>query len=183
MKILQINPYPPENLGGSELFCKNLSLNLSSKENFECDILTSDFLKRNVKIDFLSNKKVKVIYKQCLFNFWGKNPVVNIFSFLNNNYFNYDIIHIHAYPFFTSIQAALLKKIRKFPLILHLHGFEINSSLSSGFNAYEKLQLFFKNHLFDKYVGKLPIKAADAIISVTKRDLYIVKKKYNLHSF
>jgi len=28
MKVLQVNPYPPDHLGGSEIFCKNLSINL-----------------------------------------------------------------------------------------------------------------------------------------------------------
>jgi len=32
LKILQINPYPPEHLGGSEVFCKNLAINLKKKK-------------------------------------------------------------------------------------------------------------------------------------------------------
>lgn len=179
MKILHINPYPPENLGGSELFCKNLAISLAKKKNISCDILTSDFLKRNVKINYLENN-VKVIYKKFFFSIWDKNPVVNIFNFLRKYHTNYDLIHAHAYPFFSSIQAALMKKILKYPFILHLHGFEIQQNLIPGFNFYEKLQLKFKRLIFDKYIGKIPIKWADAVISVTDRDLKKVQNMFKL---
>jgi len=36
MKILQINLYPPDNLGGSEIFCYNLGLNLEKIEYSYC---------------------------------------------------------------------------------------------------------------------------------------------------
>ena len=45
----------------------------------------------------------------------------------------YDLIHIHSYLFFTSLQAALLKKVKKFPLVLQLHGFQLQPSLINGF--------------------------------------------------
>ena len=73
LKILQINPYPPEHLGGSELFSKNLAINLKIKKNINSDILTSDIFRRNIKTDFL-NDSINIIYKKNLYNIWGKNP-------------------------------------------------------------------------------------------------------------
>lgn len=178
LKILQINPYPPEHLGGSEVFCKNLAINLKRKKNIDSEILTSDILKRNVKIDFLDGS-IKVIYKKNYYRLWGMNPLVNIYSFLKKNFQNYDVIHVHSYLFLTSFQSALFRKIRKFPFILHIHGgIRTPQNLSSC--LIEKLQLGFKNMFFDKSIGSFTIKTADALISVSKKDLDIIKKRYNI---
>lgn len=178
LKILQINPYPPEHLGGSEVFCKNLAINLKRKKNIDSEILTSDILKRNVKIDFLDGS-IKIIYKKNYYRLWGMNPLVNIYSFLKKNFQNYDVIHVHSYLFLTSFQSALFRKIRKFPFILHIHGgIQTPQNLSS--NLIEKLQLGFKNMFFDKWIGSFTIKTADALISVSKKDLDIIKKRYNI---
>ena len=178
LKILHINPYPPEHLGGSEVFCKNLAINLKKKKNFDSEILTSDILKRNVKIDFLDGS-IKVIYKKNYYSLWGINPLVNIYSFLKKEFQNYDVIHVHSYLFLTSFQSALFRKIRKFPFILHIHGgVQTPQNLSSS--LIEKLQLGFKNMFFDKWIGSFTIKTADALISVSKTDLNIIKKRYNI---
>ena len=81
MRVLHINPYPPENLGGSEVFCKNLSLQLTKYTDYKCDILTSDFFNRKIKKKKINNS-VNVYYNKFLFNLWGKNPIVNIYNFL-----------------------------------------------------------------------------------------------------
>jgi glycosyltransferase involved in cell wall biosynthesis len=178
LKILHVNPYPPEHLGGSEVFCKNLAFYLKKKKDIDSEILTSDILKRNIKIDYLDGS-IKVIYKKSHYNLWGINPLVNIYSFLKKNFQNYDMIHVHSYLFLTSFQSALFRKLRKFPFILHIHGgIQTPQSLSS--NLIEKLQLGFKNLIFDKWIGSFTIKAADALISVSKTDLDIIEKRYNL---
>ena len=178
LKILHINPYPPEHLGGSEVFCKNLAINLKKKKSFDSEILTSDILKRNVKIDFLDGS-IKVIYKKNYYSLWGINPLVNIYSFLKKEFQNYDVIHVHSYLFLTSFQSALFRKLRKFPFILHIHGgVQTPQNLSSS--LIEKLQLGFKNMFFDKWIGSFTIKTADALISVSKKDLDIIKKRYNI---
>ena len=177
LKILHINPYPPEHLGGSEIFCKNLAINLK-KKNIDSEILTSDILKRHVKIDFLDGS-IKIIYKKNYHSLWGMNPLVNTYSFLKKKFQNYDVIHVHSYLFLTSFQSALFRKIRKFPFILHLHGgIQTPQNLSS--NLIEKLQLGFKNIFFDKWIGSFTIKTADALISVSKTDLDIIEKRYNI---
>jgi len=182
MKILQINPYPPDNLGGSEILCKNLALNLEKIENTHCDILTSNISKSKNYPSNLENSHVKIFYKRCFFNFWGKNPVVNIINFLNKCYLDYDLIHIHSYLFFTSLQAALLKKVKKFPLVLQLHGFQLQPSLINGFKLNQKIQFKIKQLIFDRWIGKFPFEASDAIISVTRRDLSLVQDYYDLKS-
>jgi len=177
MKVLQINPYPPNHLGGSEIFCKNLAINLLSK-NVDSTILTSDIFKAKKKTDTLESS-IKVIYKYHLYNLWGKNPIVNIYSYLKKNYHKYDIIHAHSYIFFSSLQAAFLKRSRKFPLVLHIHG-GISTPPSNSSSISEMIQLQFKNLIFDKVIGKYTIKASDAIISVSNKDLKLITAKYKL---
>ncbi|KKK42100.1 MAG: Alpha-D-kanosaminyltransferase [Candidatus Lokiarchaeum sp. GC14_75] len=178
LKILHINPYPPDHLGGSEVFCKNLAINLKKKKNFDSDILTSDILKKNVKFDYLDGS-IKIFYKKNYYSLWGINPLVNIYSFLKKNYQNYDVIHVHSYLFLTSLQSALFRKIRKFPYVLHIHGgIQTPQNLSSG--LIERAQLGFKNMFFDKWIGSFTMKTADALISVSKKDLDIIKKRFNI---
>jgi len=180
MKVLQINPYPPEHLGGSEIFCRNLAINLKKQKNIDSDILTSDVLKRKVKTDYI-NENIKIIYKKCYFNLWGKNPVVNVSNFINHNYQNYDLIHAHSYIFFTSFQAALLKRIRRYPLIVHIHG-GVQTPLSKGASFLENIQITLKQNFYDKIIGRYIIEKADAIISVSNKDLNLIKNRYNIEN-
>jgi len=178
MKVLQVNPYPPDHLGGSEIFSKNLSINLKKKRNIDSEILTSDVFKRKIKNDLIE-ESVKVHYKRCYHNLWGKNPLVNMYSFIKKNYQKYDLIHAHSYIFFTSAQCALLRKIRKFPFVLHVHG-GVQTPLFLSSNLIEYFQLLFKRSIFDKIIGKLVIKNSDSIISVSKKDLDFIRQNYDL---
>ncbi len=178
MKILHVNPYPPNHLGGSELFTRNLAINLAKKEDISCDILTSDIFNRKIDSEML-NPSVRVFYKKCYYNLWGKNPLVNMFNFLLKNYKNYDLIHAHSYIFFSTFQCAILKKISDFPFILHVHG-GIDTPIFKNLNFVEQLQLSFKNSLFDKGLGEFTFKQANALISVSKKDLYLIKNKFDL---
>ncbi len=178
MKILHVNPYPPEHMGGSEIFCKNLALNLSKFDNIQSDILTADYFGRAVKKTEL-NEDVNVIYKKYYYNIWSKNPLVNVYSFLKRNYQNYDIIHAHSYIFFTSLQVALFRKLRNFPYILHLHG-GVQTSPHLKANLIEHFQLIIKKSLFDRFIGRFTVDKADAIISVSLKDLKFLQENFNI---
>jgi len=178
MKVLQINPYPPEHLGGSEIFCKNLAINLKKYKKIQSEILTSDIFKERIKIRFIE-ESIKVYYQKFYFNFWGKNPVVNIHPFIKKIYQKYDILHAHSYIFFSSLQSAYLRKVRKFPLVLHIHG-GVQTPLDVSSSISEYFQLIWKGFFFDKIFGKFTIENSDAIISVSKRDLDLLNYKYDL---
>ncbi|TFF90185.1 MAG: glycosyltransferase family 1 protein, partial [Promethearchaeota archaeon] len=178
MKVLQINPYPPDSLGGSEIFCRNLAINLSRRKGISSDILTSDIFKKNIK----QNKfkaLIKIFYKRFYVNLWGVNPLVNIIPFLNHSYKNYDLIHAHSYIFLTSFQAALYRRLKKFPFILHLHG-GIETPVHMGHNLWEKMQLIFKDYVYDKIIGQIIFNSADKIISVSKMDLKRIQRLYKV---
>ncbi len=178
MKILQVNPFPPEHLGGSEIFCKNLAINLKREKNIYSEILTSNIFKRDVKTDYI-DEDIKIIYKKCYYNLGGINPLVNIYSFIKRSYQKYDLIHAHSYIFLTSLQLALLKRVRNFPLILHIHGgIQTPTSLSS--NLLEYIQIVLKTNVYDKIFGKFMINKADAIISVSNKDLAYIKRLFDI---
>lgn len=178
MKILHINPYPPDHLGGSELFARNLAINLAEKNDISCDILTSDIFHKGIDSEILKNS-VNVFYKPCYFNLWGKNPVVNIIDFLLKNKKKYDIIHAHSYIFFTSHQCALIKKFKDFRFILNIHG-GVDTPYFKNMSFLEKIQLFIKNYFFDRILGKFTIKQANAIISVSQKDLELIRNRFKL---
>ncbi len=102
------------------------------------------------------------------------NPLVNIISFLYKNLKNYDIIHAHSYIFLTSFQCALLRKIKRFPLVLHIHG---GVQTSGAIGKFSNFQLAIKNYFFDRTLGSFTIKKSDAVISVSENDLNILKER------
>jgi len=181
MKILRVVPFPPEYIGGLPFYCKNLSLQLVKRKKVECDILTSDLLKKNNQTKWLDDS-VRVIYKKCHLFLVGKNPVVNIIPFLRKHYKDYDIIHAHGYYFFSTLQCVLMKKLYNFPFILHIHG-GIQTSYNTvpvTSNIFENYQLLFKEKIFDRLIGRIPIKSANKIISVAQKDLSIIRDRYKV---
>ena len=179
MKILRVVSFPPEYIGGLPLYCKNISLNLAKRKNVECDILTSDILNTKKKIEFL-DPKVRVIYKKCFSFIGNKNPLVNFIPFIQKKHNDYDIIHAHGYYYFSTLQCAFLKRILKFPFILHIHG-GIQTPYYSISDFYENIQLIFKENIFDRLIGRVSIRSADILISVAKKDLEIIRKLYNIN--
>ena len=175
---MHVVPYPPNYLGGSEIFCKNLTLNLKKRKGINSEILTADIFKLNKKEEYLDGL-IKVNYKKYYYNLWGKNPIVNVYSYLKKKSYMFDIIHVHSYIFLTSFQATLLKKFKKFPLVLHVHG-GVQTNIPIKNNLVENLQLFFKNKIFDQTIGKFIFHNSDAIISVSKSDLEFAKKKFKI---
>ena len=178
MKILRVVPFPPEYIGGLPFYCKNISINLSKKKNVKCDILTSDLTGKHKKIEYLG-ESIRIIYNKCYSFLWDKNPLIYILPFIRDHYNRYDLIHAHGYYFFSTLQCALLKKIKNFPFIIHTHG-GIQTPNYLDLNLYENLQLIFKEKLFDRTIGKYTFRLADLVISGAENDLYALRKRYKI---
>lgn len=89
-----------------------------------------------------------------------------------------DVVHAHSYIFLTSNQAALARNLTKTPLLLHLHGGIEFSALTNNSSSY---RLFIaKKRLYDPSLGKWTARAADAVGSVSKRDLRIAEELWQL---
>ena len=170
--------YPPDHLGGYSLYCRNLMRNLTSK-GIECEVLSSYYNRISKSDEYIDLNDVRVISKRYWGNLLGLNPMFNILPFLNKHYKEYDIVHVHSYIFFSTIQAALFRKFRKFPLVLQLHGGVQTDDFYSS-TLFERLQLLFKKILFDPIIGKTTLKTPDSLVSVSFLDLQTVLKQFKV---
>jgi len=176
MKVLHISTSPPEYLGGLAHFNKFLAKYLGVN-NIRVDFLCSS-LSREGTIYENYSKNVRIIKKKCYGfadndNFLKmKNPIFNTLIYLLKYGKSYDIIHVHSYIYFSTIQTFIYKLFfgRKIPVILHLHGI-LEDHANQTVNFKEKLLFLFKKYIYDLVIGKKMLKAADAIISVNKDDL------------
>jgi glycosyltransferase involved in cell wall biosynthesis len=178
MKILHVMAYPPDHMGGYSLYCRNLMAHLTS-QGIECEVLTSYYNRVSKKRECIDLNDIKVYSNRYWGNLFGLNPLFNILPFLKRNYENYDIIHAHSYIFFSTIQSAFFRKIRKFPLVLQLHG-GIQTDAFYPSSLFEKLQLLFKKIIFDPIIGRITLKAPDALVSVSYLDLQTVLKSFKI---
>ena len=149
MKILLISPSPPEYLGGLAHFTNYLAKYLGEK-NIKVDFLCSSLTKKST---FYENKQknVKLIKKKCylfpdndnLLKF--KNPVFNVLSYLLKYGKQYDLIHVHSYIYFSTMQTFIYKLLfgKKIPLVLHLHG-GIQTEEFEATTKLERILLLFK---------------------------------------
>jgi len=178
MKVLLISPSPPEYLGGLAHYTKFLALYLSDN-NVQVDLLCSTLTKEGTKYEKLA-KNFRVIKKKCYYFadndnvFRMKNPVFNILTYLLKYGKNYDIIHVHSYIYFSTIQTVFYKIFfgKKIPLVLHLHGI-LEDHVAQTTNKIEKLLFLFKKYFYDLTIGKIMFKKADAVFSVSREDLLI----------
>ena len=185
LRVLLITPSPPRYLGGLALFSKDLALNLE-KNGIKVDMLTSTLSKKGPFVDKIG-KDIN-IFEQKVYAFPDnenflrlKNPLFFILRYLKRNAIKYDIIHIHSYIYFATIQTFIFKLLlnQKIPIILHLHG-GIQTEEFIASSLIERVMLLFKKYFFDLIIGKFMIKKASAIISVSKDDLLAVNKVFKI---
>ncbi|MFW6311734.1 MAG: glycosyltransferase family 4 protein, partial [Nanoarchaeota archaeon] len=185
MKILIISPSPPEYLGGLANFTKGLVENLGRK-NIEVDFLCSSLSSTEFGI-YNYVKNVKIIKKRSLLfsdndNFIKlKNPVFNVLFYLIKYGKSYDLIHVHSYIYFSTIQTFIYKLLfnQEIPIVLHLHG-GIQTENYQVTNFIERVLLIFKKYFFDLKVGKMMLARCDALISVSKSDLSVIHKIFKV---
>ena len=186
MKILQISPSPPDYLGGLAHYTKFLSKYLG-ENNIQVDLLCSSLAKKSTKYEKFS-KNFRVIKKKCYAladndnALRMKNPIFNVLTYLLRYGKKYDIIHVHSYIYFSTIQTFFYKLFfgRKIPLILHLHGI-LEGHVAQTTNKIEKVLFMFKKYFYDLTIGKIMFKKADAVFSVSKEDLLISHDVFKLN--
>ncbi|MFB0559692.1 MAG: glycosyltransferase family 4 protein [Candidatus Lokiarchaeia archaeon] len=172
-KILQVSPYFLPYTGGSERYCQQLSKHLAERGH-KLHVITS---KLKADSDINEKKDGYHIHRcPCAGIIWRVNPATFIMHKLLKA--KADIIHAHSYIFLTSNQAALTKKLTRIPFLLHLHGGIDFSPLTNDFST--RFKLYFKKSLYDRTLGKWTVQAADAVASVSKRDIELAKQLWDL---
>jgi len=170
MKIFQINA---RYTGGSNRYCYELSKRLAERGH-EVHMITSKLRKNDI-----SRKVEGVHFHYCpsLGTIWNVNPLTIILHKLLKE--DFDVVHAHSYIYLTSNQAALAKRLRGYPLLIHLHGgIDVTPLSSSHYSTWMKLNI--KRSIYDRTIGKWTLKTADVIASVSKRDMKLAKETFGV---
>lgn len=142
----------------------------------EVTVLTSQLIKTQPSQETIEG--IKICRCPCLGIFADINPVTVIIHKLLK--MKVDVVHAHSYIFFTSNQAALARNLKKFPLILHLHGGIDFFSLTNDYASY--FLFIIKKMFYDPIFGKWTARMADVVGSVSKRDLKTAEELWQLET-
>jgi glycogen(starch) synthase len=107
---------------------------------------------------------------------WGMNPIADVFSRLVKE--DFDVVHVHSYIFYMSNLAAMAKVLKGFPYILHFHGGVYRSTASNSCRT----KFWIKDNIYDNTLGKMTVKLADRVFSVSKRDIPIIREKFGVEA-
>ncbi len=172
MKIAQVTAYwGPAYPTGSGVFCYELSKRLA--EQFEVHVFTSNFGNFN-NLSNVDNLHVHPLHTYA--TIWDMNPVANVFTKLLRN--DFDIIHVHSYIFFLSNMAALARIFkRSSKYILHFNG---GLDFSEDIMNLHPLRIWTKENIYDRTLGYFTTKLADKVLSASKNDISIIRRKFGV---
>lgn len=172
MRIAQVTAYwGPAYPSGSGVFCYEISKRLAKQ--FEVHVFTSDT--GDIKnMNSIPNLRLRPLRTYGIL--WDMNPVANVFSKLLQD--NFDIIHVHSYIFFLSNMAALARLFkRRSRYILHFHG---GLSSQNGTASFHPARIWAKEQIYDRTLGYMTAKLADRVLSVSKSDIPIIRRKFGI---
>ncbi len=172
MKIAQVTAYwGPAYPTGSGVFCHELSKRLAKQD--QVHVFTS-----NVG-NFNNLNSVPNLYVHPLRTYatvWDMNPVANVFTKLLQD--DFDIVHVHSYIFFLSNMAALARLFkRNSRYILHFHG---GLDFSYDTKAFHPGRIWAKENIYDRTLGYFTTKLADKVLSASKSDIPIIRRKFGV---
>ena len=167
LKIVQVTPFfGSKSYGGTERYVSHLSAELV-KRGHSLDIFTT---KKSTDIPYQTyyeNMTVHRFYSP--WNVFGINPACFMLHKMLQLH-DVDVFHVHSYIYFTTIQAAITKLIRRIPMLLHVHGGVGRPPYKTGFLK-EFAKLFF-----DYSLGRFVISQADIIASVSEYDASLLRE-------
>ncbi|MFW9990522.1 MAG: glycosyltransferase, partial [Candidatus Odinarchaeota archaeon] len=151
MRIVHIIPFYGEQHGGSERYVHNLVKHQIKKHDVH--IFSTTRLFENRGCIEQEGYTLHRFYSPAVV--WNINPICFILHRLAG--FEADIIHIHSYLYFSSIQAIFSKRLNQVPMLLHLHG-------GVGIPPYQTSLIKKSAKIFyDRFIGSYILKNADMI--------------------
>lgn len=171
-KIAQVSAYwGPAYPTGSGVFCYEISKRLA--EHFEVHVFTSTIGNFN---NLRNGNGVNLHPIHTFGTVWDMNPVADVFTPLMRG--DFDIVHVHSYIFFLSNMAALARLFkRNSKYILHFHGgLDFSKDLADAHPG----RIWAKEHIYDRTLGYLTTRLADRVLSVSKKDIAIVSRKFGV---
>lgn len=169
IKICHITPFFDEQYGGSERYVDTISQH-QAKVGLDVTIVTTTRYRHKVGKQALNGRKIVRFFSY--HDVWKINPAANIIPFLRK--YKFDVIHIHSHLYFISNLGVIFGKIKRIPVLLHLHG-------GIGLPPYKTTLLKRTAKTFyDKTVSPMMFASADMIASVSKHDLNNIKRVYKI---
>ena len=140
-------------------------------------LFISQHLYKNFKINFslLASKTNKSLFNEDVFTDSRFNKWLNFILInreLTNNFFKYDIIHIHGIWAPIQIFSILICNKQKLNYVIHPHGMLLPEALKSG----GIIKFFFKS--FTLFFLKKIIKSKLNFISITNQETIAIKKYF-----
>lgn len=105
---------------------------------------------------------------------WEMNPLVNLLPPLLEH--DFDIVHVHSYIFFMSNIAAFARGLRDFRYVLQFHG-GMSHCAQADFSS---SRMWMKEKVFDPTLGAFTVSMADRVLSVSRKDIPIIEKKFRV---
>ncbi len=172
MKVAQVTAYwGPAYPTGSGVCCYEMSKRLA--EQFEVHVFASNVGNFN-NLSNVDNLYVHPLHTYA--TLWDMNPVADVFSKLLHS--DFDIIHVHSYIFFLSNMAALASLLkRNSRYILHFNG---GLDFSGNIRNFHPMRIWAKEHIYDKTLGYLTAKLADRVLTASKNDIPIIRRKFGI---
>ncbi len=156
---------------GSAIYAFELSKRLASL-GYEVHFFASsgglrefNFVSSNVHVHLLKTYGVLLKF----------NPVVYIVPKILEKKF--DIVHTHSYLYFTTLETAILKNIKKYKFVLQFHG-----GLQYFAAGRRDMKVLIKEFFFDTIIGRYIVSRADKILSIAKSDIPLIKRKFGANA-
>ncbi|TFG10070.1 glycosyltransferase family 1 protein [Candidatus Heimdallarchaeota archaeon] len=171
LNIVQVTPFfGSQSYGGTERYVSHLSSELV-KRGHNLEIFTT---KKSTNIPYQTYYENMIVHRfYSPWNVFGINPACFMLHKMLQLE-NIDVFHVHSYIYFTTIQAAINKLVRKTPMLLHVHGGVGRPPYKTGFLR-EFAKLFF-----DYTFGRFVLSQADTIASVSEYDATLIRE--TIHS-
>lgn len=164
MKILQITQRFPPAIGGVETHVFNLSKHLLLKGH-EVTVFTSDLLQdAQMKRLFSSNSVMNGVDVRRFraYQLWPKTGTSVVMPKIIREMLQieFDVVHAHNYLYFSSIVAAVTKRLRKIPFVLTAHACA----------EYSIVRRFLRT-FYDLIPGRFIVRQANQIIVLSENEL------------
>ncbi len=173
MRIAQVAPFLPERPGGSAVYSSNLAVELE-KRGHEVDYFAPNFPPNGHRR--YMGKHIPIHMSRCYGLMFGVNPLTFMTRELAKT--PADVLHAHSYVYTTSNQAALVSRITGRPFILHIHG--AMYTRPSEMDRRTSAELYVKEKIYDRTLGRWTIDSADAIAAVSRFDLHQCREVFDV---
>jgi len=163
MKILQVCPRYPPDIGGVEEHVKNISERLARK--YDVSVFTTDPTGKFPKEEIINGVKVR------RFKSWAPSESYyfsrELKECLMRKSDDFDVVHAHSYHAFPALYAAQAKNMNKLIFTPHYHG---------GGHTFFRSML----HVPYKFLGKNIFSKADKIICVSNYEKSLVLNHFKI---